>query len=116
MQIQVVTDNHIEGSDRLSGYVQSVLAKALARFGNRVTWVEAHLGDENSHKAGSADKWCAVHAKLGGLQTVNVNAHGDTLDQAIDYATDKLLTVLDRTLGKKGDLKKRPPTSGEPGL
>jgi ribosome-associated translation inhibitor RaiA len=113
MQVQVVTDNHVQGSDRLSGHVESVVEDSLGRFGNRVTWVEVHLGDENSHKSGGADKWCGIHAKLAGLDTLNVNAQAATVDQAIDDAVDKLVKVIDRTVGRKEDPKGRAPTSGD---
>jgi ribosomal subunit interface protein len=116
MQVEVVTDNHIEGSEKLSGYVKTVLEDALARYGDRVTWVEAHLGDENSHKSGGSDKWCALHAKVGGMPTVNVNAEAPSIDQAIDGAADKLVKALDRQIGKKQDHKGRTPMSGEDGL
>ena len=111
MQIEVTTDNHVAGSDALNSHVQSTIGEALERFGDRVTWVEVHLGDENSHKTGGAR--CGIHAKLAGIDTINVNANAATLDQAIDLATDKLLKVIDRTLGKKEDPKKRAPASGE---
>jgi ribosome-associated translation inhibitor RaiA len=114
MQIEVTTDNHITGSNGLNQHVRSTIEGAMERFGDRVTWVEVHLGDENSHKAGGA--WCGIHAKLAGIDTVNVNADSGTIDQALDAATDKLLKVIDRTLGKKEDPKKRAPMHGEPGL
>ncbi|HEX6960249.1 MAG TPA: HPF/RaiA family ribosome-associated protein [Lacipirellula sp.] len=114
MQIEVTTDNHVDGSEQLSTHVRSVVEDALGRFGNRVTWVEVHLGDENSRKTGGA--YCGIHAKLAGADTFNVNAESATIDQALDAATDKLLKVIDRSLGKKEDPKKRSPMHGEPGL
>jgi ribosome-associated translation inhibitor RaiA len=114
MQIAVTTDNHVEGGDRLNKHVQTVIEVALGRFGNRVTWVEVHLGDHNSHKSGGA--YCGIHAKLAGAETFNVNAESDNIDQALDLATDKLLKVVDRTLGRREDPTKRPPMHGEPGL
>src|SRR5688572_16394398 len=114
MQIEVITDNHVEGSDRLSAHVKSVIEDSLERFDDRVTWVEVHLGDENSHKSGGA--YCGIHAKLAGAETFNVNADAGTIDQALDAAADKLLKVIDRTLGKKEDPKKRAPMHGEPGI
>ncbi len=116
MQVEVVTDNHVDGSERLSAYVTSVLEDALARYGDRVTWVQAHLGDENSHKSGGSDKWCAFSLKMGGMPTVNVNAGAPTIDLAIDGAVDKLVKTLDRQIGKKQDHKGRTPMSGDPTL
>ncbi|RIK87670.1 MAG: ribosomal subunit interface protein [Planctomycetota bacterium] len=115
MQVQVTTDNHVEGSDRLSAYVDSVVRDTLGRFGNRVTRVEVHLGDENSHKSG-LDKWCAMEARLAGMPPVTVNAQAGSLDQAIDGAADKLLKALDRQTGRKDDHKGRTSMSGDKGL
>jgi ribosome-associated translation inhibitor RaiA len=114
MQIEVTTDNHVAGGEGLSTHVQSVVEDALGRFGDRVTWVEVHLGDENSHKSGGA--YCGIHAKLAGADTFNVNADSATIDQALVAAADKLLKVIERTLEKKEDPKKRSPMNGEPGL
>ncbi|MCC6491794.1 MAG: HPF/RaiA family ribosome-associated protein [Pirellulales bacterium] len=116
MQVEIVTDNHIDGSERLSSYVTGVLEDALARFGDRVTWVEVHLGDENSHKSGGSDKWCGMHVKLGGLPTVNINAEAPTVDLAIDGAIDKLLKTLERQIGKQQDHKGRTPMAGDTAL
>jgi ribosome-associated translation inhibitor RaiA len=114
MQVEVTTDNHITGSEALSARVKSVVEEALGRFGSRVTWIEVHLGDENSHKAGGI--WCGVNARLAGLETFNVSGTGGDVDQAVDDATAKLVKVIDRTIGKKEDHKKYPPMNGEPGL
>jgi hypothetical protein len=45
-----------------------------------------------------------------------VNAEAGNIEQALDAATDKLLKVIDRSLGKKEDPKKRAPMHGEPGM
>ena len=66
MQVQVHTDNHVNGSAGLTAHVESVVTGALDRFGNRVTRVEVHIGDENGHKGGEHDKRCAMEARLSG--------------------------------------------------
>jgi hypothetical protein len=114
MQVEVTTDNHVRGSEELNARVRSTVEDALGRFGNRVTWVEVHLGDENSHKQGGV--WCGLNAKLAGLETFNVSSDAGSLDQAVDDALGKLVKVIDRTTGRKEDPKKRTPMNGEPGL
>jgi ribosome-associated translation inhibitor RaiA len=111
MQILVVTDNHVSGSEGLETYVQSVVASALERFGNRVTRVEVHLGDENSHKSGG--EWCAIEAKLAGLQPITVNDNSGNLNRSVDNAVEKLLRALEHAIGKKEDAKPRVSASRE---
>lgn len=105
MQIEVTTDNHVQGGEGLTTHVTDVIEGTLARFGNRVTWVEVHLGDENSRKAGGA--WCGIHAKLAGLDTINVDAQADAVHKALDAAATKLLAAVERVIGKKEGSKKR---------
>lgn len=112
MQIQVTTDNHIEGSEGLTHHVESVVADTLDRFNDRVTRVEVHLGDENSHKHGG--HWCTIEAKLAGMPPAAATAQADTLNRAIDAAAEKLLNVLDHTVGKNEHQKKRLPMNGGP--
>ena len=110
MQILVVTDNHINGSEGMQSYVQSVVGAALDRYSQRVTRVEVHLGDENSHKAGG--EWCAIEARLAGMQPITVNATAGNIDQAIDSASDKLLHALEHAIGKKEDARPRAAADG----
>ena len=108
MQVQVHTNNHVNGSAGLTAHVESVVEGALSRFGHRVTRVEVHIGDENSHKGGEADKRCSMEARLGGLAPITVTGQGGTIDIAINGAVDKLVKTLNRTIDKKYDAKRRP--------
>lgn len=102
MQIQVNTDNHIQGSAELTRQVEMVVEGALRRFGDRVTRVEVHLRDENSsHKFGDNDKFCVMEARLAGLQPIAVSHQGSSLEQAIDGAADTLQQTLERTLERR---------------
>ena len=88
MQVQVHTDNHVNGSAGLTAHVEAVVTDAMSRFGNRVTRVEVHIGDENGHKKGDEDKRCAMEARLSGLQPIAVTGHGASVDIAINAAAD----------------------------
>ena len=105
MHIQVTTDNHVTGSEGLTHHIKTVVGDTMKRFGTRVTRVEVHLGDHNSHKSGA--QWCAIEAKLAGLQPLTAKAEASSLNQAIDAAAAKLLKVLDRTIGRKEDPRGR---------
>lgn len=115
MLVKVSTDNHIQGSSELTRLVESVVEHALKRFAPRITRVEAHLSDESSSaKSRSNDKRCKLEARLAGLQPITVHHDGDTLEQAIDGAADKLQKTLERTLGRIHDSQDRISASGEP--
>jgi ribosome-associated translation inhibitor RaiA len=108
MLIQVHTDNHIQGSEKLTNYVQSVIQDSLARFAERVTRVEVHLHDNNSHaKSSDNDKHCGIEVRISGLEPMNVSHQAGDIDHAIDGATEKMVTLLDRHLGKLSHTKGR---------
>ena len=114
MQIQVSTDNHIEGSEELSRDVEAVVEGALGRFADRITRVEVYLTDENSSsKSGDNDKRCVMEARLGGLQPITVTNQGGTLEHALNGAADKLERTLKRTLGRLDDPKGRTSYAGD---
>jgi ribosome-associated translation inhibitor RaiA len=100
MQIQVNTDNRVEGSIELREHATSVIESALTRFGAAVTRVEVHLTDVNGHKAGVDDKRCVIEARLAGRNPVAVTDNAATFVQAISSAADKLQRKLDSTLGR----------------
>lgn len=100
MEIQINTDNHIEGREELFSEVAALVEETLARFGEQVTRVEVHLTDENSAKPGEDDKRCVMEARLAGLQPLAVTSQGATLRQAIAGAAEKLRKALGRTLGR----------------
>jgi ribosomal subunit interface protein len=114
MQVRVITDNNIVGTDNLSSHVEDVVQDALGRFSERITRIEVHLADENSRaKSGSNDKRCTMEARLKGLKPIAVTEQGTLLDQAIHAAADTLAKTLDRTLGRLDDRKGRPSRGGE---
>ncbi len=101
MQIQVNTDNHVDGTENLTRQVEDVVETTLGRFGDRITRLEVHLNDVNSGaKAGDDDMRCGMEARLAGLRPITVSHSGASLDQAVKGAADKLSTTLDRTLGR----------------
>ncbi len=107
MQIQVHTDNHIKGSERLTQYVKATVESSLERFRDRITRVEVHLKDEtSSSKSRENDKRCVMEARLAGLQPITISHEGTTLEQAIEGAADKMVKTLDRTLGRLDDSRR----------
>ena len=116
MLIQVHTDNHVEGSTGLTRHVETEVMNSLNRFGQQIVRVEVHLGDNNSHKSGEADKRCVLEARLAGHQPVAVNHNAPTLHQAIGGAVGKIERRLEHTLGRLSHAKGRAPANGVPGI
>lgn len=100
MQIQVHSDNHIEGSARLAEWVSASVASKLERFDEELTRIVVHLNDENGQKAGAQDKRCQIEARPKGQQALSVTHKAESLEQAIEGAIEKLSHALNHQFGK----------------
>lgn len=108
MQIQINTDRNIEGREALAAEVSRVVESTLSRISDHITRVEVHLSDENSDKKdGDNNMRCLMEARLQGRQPVAVTHQAATLDQAVDGAADKLIRLIESTLGRLRDHKGR---------
>lgn len=110
MQIQVNTDDQIEGREALAARVEAEIEQALDRFSDQITRVEVHLSDENSAQKGPStpgDKRCLIEARLAGRQPVAASHQAPTVTDALNGAADKLKRLLDSLLGKRKDLSRR---------
>ena len=105
MQVQVNTDDGVEGREELIGRVGAEVAAALSRFADWLTRVEVHLGDENAGKSGAADKRCMMDARPAGQQPVAVTHKAATLEEACDGAAEKLGNLLESKFGRLDDRK-----------
>ena len=100
MQIQVHSDNHIDGSARLAEWVSASVASKVERYDDELTRVVVHLNDENAHKAGANDKRCQIEARPKGQAPISVTHKAESLEFALDGAIEKLGHALDHQLGK----------------
>lgn len=113
MQILVESDNNLKAGD-LNEYVQSAVTAAVGHYADRVTRIEAHLGDNNSReKSGADDLRCMLEARLAGLKNVAVTHEAENIELAIDGAVDKLARALQSTLGKFEDRQRRAEATGQ---
>ena len=122
MQIQVNTGSGLDNSESLQRWASEHLTQTLERFQQDITRIEVQLSDENSGKAGNADKRCMMEARLAGHQPVAVTHHAVTQDEAFRGAARKLLNALDHIIGKLHDhhrdrdsIRKDEPTDVVPG-
>ncbi|MDO8288712.1 MAG: hypothetical protein Q7T44_05790 [Parvibaculum sp.] len=99
MQIQVNTDNAIEGHERLVEKIEIVIREGLTRFSDKITRVELHLSDVNGDRGGN-DKRCVIEVRPNGLDPVVTSDQADTVDKAVRSAIHKMVSLLDSTFGK----------------
>ena len=100
MIIQINTDKNITGSEELTTFLNSSISEALIRYSDKITRVEVHLSDENSHKEGLDDKRCVLEVRLEGMKPIAVINKADTIEQALSGALDKVEATLDKLFGK----------------
>jgi ribosome-associated translation inhibitor RaiA len=102
MYIQINTDHNIEGHQALNTQVSGVVESALSRFSDHITRVEVHLSDVNSNKKGGDDDMrCMMEARIKGRQPIAVTHQAATVDQAVDGAADKLVSLIESILGRQ---------------
>ncbi|MBA3999044.1 HPF/RaiA family ribosome-associated protein [Brevundimonas sp.] len=100
MEIQINTSNNLEGRQATTERLEALVAERLSRFGDRLTRVELHVGDENGERNNGPDIRCQIEARPAGQDPVSVSDQSDTIDQAASGALGKLTTALERTFGK----------------
>lgn len=100
MDVFVNTDNSVEGDETLATEIETALRHALDRFAGRLTRLEVHLSDENSHKHGADDKRCLIEARIAGRQPTAVTHFAPDVQRAVAGATDKMRSALDTVFGK----------------
>jgi hypothetical protein len=103
MHIQVNTDKNISGHEALVQSVEETLYHVLARFTDQLSRLEVHLSDENSaSKSGVIDKRCLLEARLAGREPTSVSDLALTIEQAVNGAAHKMVSLLESDLGKLG--------------
>jgi len=108
MQILLNSDPNIDGGQLMAEHLKQVVTDALARFGDHITRVEAHLSDVNSSaRSGADDIHCTLEARLVGLDPMVVKDHAGSAHQAIDGAVRKLKRAVETTLAKHEEPRRR---------
>ncbi len=104
MQIQVNTDNNIDGNADLIQEAEEILGRVLARFADKLTRLEVHLSDEDgTSKSVGADKKCVLEARIEGRPPTSASDMAPTTGQAVNGAARKMVRVLESELGKLGN-------------
>lgn len=100
MQIQVNHDNRVRLAGETAARLSKTVEDYLAKFADRITRVEMHLGDMNAGKGG-LDKRCMLEARMANIQPIAVTHHAETWQLAIDGALERLDRALSSAIGKR---------------
>ncbi|UZR99970.1 HPF/RaiA family ribosome-associated protein [Chondrinema litorale] len=100
MTKQINTDKNLTVHKEYANQLETLLTEKLVRFEDYLTRLEIHLSDENGNKDALNDKKCLLEARLKGRQPIVTSALGNTYDQAIKGAIDKIKVSLDTIIGK----------------
>ena len=98
MQIQINTDNNVNGREKLAAYVRGIVENAVGRYSQHITRVEVHLGDEHGDKSGPDDKRCMMEVRVESRNPIAVTHHATTLNLAVDGAAGKLRRSVEHDL------------------
>ena len=110
MKIQVNSDKNIKLDDRVVSFVRQKADHALKQFARKLTRVEFHLSDVNSHKFGPQDKRCIIEARPAGRRPLGVTATAGTIRSAVHSSLSKLQNALEKYFGRLGQTAARPLT------
>ena len=111
MQIQVHSDNHIEGSARLVEWVSASVSSKLDRFDEELTRVIVHLHDDNAGKAGADDKRCQIELRTDGAGPVVVSSVAKDWRTALDGALARAVRLVLR-VWRRATVARRPRQHG----
>jgi hypothetical protein len=98
MQIQLNTDDHIQGGEALEARVDSLITQHLERFFPYLTRIEVHLADANGAKGGGHDKQCALEARISNGPPVGVSHDDETVEKSIHGACEKMRSRLESSI------------------
>jgi len=100
VQIQINTDNTIDGNQDLKVQILEIVEQHLSRFGERLTRVEVHLSDLNGAKGGR-DTRCVMEGRIAGMNPFTVDDVAEDWGRAVRNASAKLERALDSRIGRK---------------
>ena len=113
MKVMVGFEAGLQRGQSQITHVESALREALARFGERVTRVEAHLADADGQARSQPGAiHCTLQASLVGLEPEVASAEADNVHQAVQLALDRLKRAVGSALAKH-DPRRQAARSGE---
>ena len=108
MRIQVNSDKNITVDDRVTHFIAFEVNRVLGRFTGKLSRVEVHLTDVNSHKFGMHDKRCLIEARPARYRTMAASDRARTVALAVRGALRKMQNSLQTFFGKVGHRRSKP--------
>ena len=100
MRTQINSDKNINVDARVIHFVEGKVDRVLSRFAGKLTRIEVHLSDVNSHKFGTNDKRCVVEARPARHRPLSATNRAPTVRQAVTGALDKMRSALETFFGR----------------
>ncbi len=100
MQFQFNSDSSVMGTQNVAERIENQLRQKLARFEDRLTRLEVHVGDDNARKGGADDKHCTIEARIRGEKPIGVTGNASDVDAAARIAGNTMAQRLERHFGK----------------
>ncbi len=105
MRIQINSDKNILVDARLTRFVKGEVNRVLKRFTHKLTRVEVHLSDANSHKPGHLDKRCLIEARPARHRPLTAASRAAKIEGTLKGALAKLQSSLQTLFGRLGKLR-----------
>jgi hypothetical protein len=100
VRIQVNSDKNIGTDVRMIAFVEGEVNRFMKRFARRLTRVEVHLSDVNSHKFGTQDKRCRVEVRPAGHRPLTASNAAGNVEQSVVGALTKMRNSLETVFGR----------------
>ena len=95
-----INPGNLQTSDAIVAWTERKVRTSLRRFTSRITRVEVHFADLNGPKEGKADLRCAMEVRVNGRKPLAVEHRAEDLYAAIDGATRRLCTAVNRAVDR----------------
>ncbi len=100
MQIHIYARD-LDLPDPLRSFIEKKVQDALAHVAERLTRVEVHLKDLNSHHKSGVDKRCIMEARPRGMEPVAVEHDAAEAKEAVQQAAAKLERALQHRFDRR---------------
>lgn len=100
MRTQINSDKNINVDTRVIHFVKGEVSRVLKRFAGKLTRVEVHLSDVNSHKFGVNDRRCVIEARPARHRPLSASNRAATLRLAVRGALEKTRSALETFFGR----------------